>query len=495
MEDSEFRLRNKHRTIKDKKTFHISWKIAWLSVGILLGTLGSLYLHWFTGIEWLLIAGFLLVVSLRKKSYGSIVFALVAGCLLGLWRGSQLIRAESGYKNYYNQIVSASGQVTEDPTYDIDGDLRFKLQDVWVEGQAIGGELWIATTQNASIKRSDRVEISGRLTEGFGTIPAAIFRARIIQVDRQDYADVGRDTRDWFAEGIRESIQEPEASLGSGFLLGQKTALPEKLDQELRLLGLTHIVVASGYNLTILVRFARKLFAKISRFTALLASSVFVYGFLQITGNSPSMARASLIAGISLLAWYFGRKLHPLVLLPFSAAVTVLINPSYAWGDIGWLLSFTSFIGVIILSPLIHAYFWGESKPNNIRQVFIETLSAQVLTLPIIAYVFEQYSPLALVANLLILPLIPFAMLLILFAGFSGVLATGLLPAIVGWPAEVVLRYMTMVVDRLAELPLASAEIQVPFWLVIMMYVGLVGLMIYLKRKTGYALRSFNVIE
>jgi competence protein ComEC len=233
---------------------------------------------------------------------------------------------------------------------------------------------------------------------------------------------------------------------------------------------------------------------RVSRFTALAGSGALVYFFLQITGFSPSMARASLIAGISLLAWYYGRKLHPLVLLPFAAALTVAINPSYIWGDIGWLLSFGSFIGVIMLSPLIHTYFWGDKKPGNIRQVFIETMSAVVWTLPLVAYVFGQYSPLSIIANVLILPLIPIAMALTALAGITSII----LPvggAVIAWPAELILSYMTFITKRLAQLPMASVEVKVSLTALVLSYLLLITSMLFLWRRTGYEFRKYNVIE
>lgn len=479
--------------MKNKK-YHISWLISWASVGLLVGTFISLYTSRFIGFEWVVIGVCLGVVgTLRKDKIGILAF-LIAGLFFGLWRGGNQIISQSGFEQFYGKEVVITGRVLEDPSYDTDGDLRLRLTDVRFEQEKMGGEVWVVIRDNLKIRRSDIVTVEGLLSKGFGTIPSAIFRAEVLAVERKDFADVGLDTRDWFAGGIRTAIDEPEASLGAGFLLGEKSALPEKLEQDLRLLGLTHIVVASGYNLTILIRFARRFFARISRFTALSASGFLIFAFANITGFSPSMTRASLIAGLSLLAWYFGRKFHPLVLLPFSAAVTVAINPAYAWGDIGWLLSFMSFVGVIMLAPLIHAFFWGDRKPGNIRQVFIETMSAQLLTLPIIAVAFGQYSSLSLLANVLILPLIPLAMALVFVAGAGG-LALPSLAGIIGWPAEILLRYMTTVVDKLAVLPQATSEIKFTSTLVIISYLLIFCTMIYLWRRTNYVFRNYNIVE
>lgn len=490
MEDSESRSLSNNNT----KKYHPSWLIAWLGSGIIVGTYLSLYIVKCQGIEWLVVCVCLGLVGFVKNKSIGILLVILSGLIFGLWRGSNVLYAYQSYEQYQDQRVRITGVVVEDITYAVDGGIRFKLKNIAIEGELLDGVVWVASSNQLDIKRSDIVELEGMLSDGFGNIPASVYRADILRVERPDYADVARDVRDSFAEGIREGIKEPEASLGAGFLLGQKTALPEKLDIELRLLGLTHIVVASGYNLTILIRFARRLFVKISRFSALALSAGLVYCFALVTGFSPSMTRAGIIAFISLLAWYYGRKLHPFVLLSFSAALTVIINPTYAWGDIGWLLSFTSFIGVIVLSPLIHAYFWGDKKPGNVRQVVIETLSAQLLTLPIIAYVFGQFSPLALPANVLILPLIPLAMVLTFMTGITGVIAA---PAafIVGWPAQIVMGYMTAIVGWLAQSPFAGFEVTFTSSLVIVSYIVIFVAIMFLHRRTKYEFRDYNVIE
>lgn len=478
-----------------RKIFHPSWLIAWVSIGIIIGTYLSLFWPGFSGIEWIICSICFGVVGFINKRFFGVLMVLIAGLSFGLWRGGTELQKQLGFENYLGAEVQVTGKVSEDPSFDTEGDIRMKLENVLINNQPVGGKVWVSTNDSNVIKRSDVITLEGKITKGFGTIPAALYQARVVQIERQDYSDVGRDVRDSFAGGIRESVREPEASLGAGFLLGQKTTLPEKLGNDLRLLGLTHIVVASGYNLTILIRFARRFLEKVSRFTALAGSFALVYGFLQITGATPSMSRASLIAGISLFAWYFGRKLHPVVLLSFSAAITIVINPSYAWGDIGWLLSFASFIGVIMFAPLVHTFFWGDKKAGNIRQVFVETASAQLLTLPIIAYVFGQYSPLALLANVLILSFIPLSMALTATAGVAGLTLPMSFASIVGFPAELVLRYITSVVNVLAQLPLASSEIVFSITTVIISYIVIITMMIYMWRRTGYEFRSYNVIE
>jgi competence protein ComEC len=476
------------------KKIHVSWLIAWFGFSFVIGVYLALYISSFVSNYWLAVVVCLVFVSVKRKDIVAVMVIVIAGLCLGLWRGGNQLQATNQLQQFIGQEVQLRGVVREDPTVDIDGDTKLRLHELTSGSDSFSGDLWVSIASKNEIRRSDIVTVEGVLSQGFGTIPVAMYRARVVSAQDGASGDPGRQIRDTLSTGIRDTIREPEASLGAGFLLGEKSALPEKLQNDLRLLGLTHIVVASGYNLTILVRFARRIFTRISRFTGLFASAGLIFWFVQMTGFSPSMSRASIIASISLVAWYYGRKIHPFVLLPLSAAITVMINPTYAWGDIGWLLSFTSFVGVIILAPLIHAYFWGEEKSGTLRQVVIETLSAQLCTLPLILFVFQVYSPLALLANLLILPLIPYAMLLTAFASVGGLLF-GTAAGIVGFPAEVLLRYMTFASDKLAQSRFASAEIGLDVEMLLVLYLFLTMAMVYLWRRTGYALRDSNVVE
>lgn len=443
------------------RKIHSSWIIAWISLGILSGVLWSLKpVDIFTNPAWLITGISMAVAALINRRIPIILLAVSAGLLIGLYRGSTVYFAQSGYEQFFARKVVLSGTVAEDTSLSSKGHQSIRLKNIVLENKMLPGQIWVDTADLTEIKRSDQITIQGRLSLGFGSFPASIFRAEIIKINRIKGADPALEIRDKFADGVRESIDEPESSLGIGYLTGQHSALPENLNGNLKLLGLTHIVVASGYNLTILVRFARRLFARVSKYLATFASLTLVSCFILVTGLSPSMSRAGLIAALSIVAWYFGRKIHPLVLLPFSAAITVLVNPSFMWGNLGWYLSFAAFGGVMILSPLLLDYFWGRKTTNQAHQIFLETLSAQIVTAPIIGFTFSTYALLSIPANLLILPFIPAVMLLTFLAG-AGSLVLGGLATMFGLPASLLLHYMTAVIDRLASLPLSQGAVEV----------------------------------
>jgi len=481
---------------KTKKKVHSSWLIAWFSSAFLIGVAVSPVLPEYARLPILISLIFAVSIAFCIRTKSSVVLIVISGVLFGLFRGGLSQAANDEYQQFFNeQKITMEGVVSEDASITAQGNQQLKLKDIRVNGQNLEGKIWVSTASLTQLKRSDSVIFKGKLKEGFGSFQASMYRAELVEVIHVANADLPREMRDSFADKVRKVISEPQASLGLGYLLGQRTALPEEMINNLKILGLTHIVVASGYNLTILVRFTRRIFANISKYLSLISGLALTIGFVLVTGFSPSMTRAALITSLCLVAWYFGRSIHPFVLLSFSAAVTTLINPSYVWGDLGWYLSFAAFGGVIVLSPLIINYFWGNKRPNSLVQILVETSSAQIVTIPIIAYSFSQIAPLALISNILILPLVPIAMITTFIAGLSAVMfGADALVLLIAKPAQFILSYMTTVVDRLSLIPIAKAEVNFGLVALIASYVIIIFVIVFLIRRTKHDFLEDNVI-
>lgn len=478
-----------------KRQIHPSWLIAVGCGGVYVGVFLAQYYQLPENISTnaLVVALIIAVAVFWRKSVYLVPPLIIAGMLLGLWRGSISQFELEKFRPSYGKIVLIQGVVKDDVDIDSSGLMVIRLSKLIIDGNSMPGALWV-TASGENIKRGDELVLSGKLKEGFGTFSGVIYRADLIKVIHPSPGDIARMIRDWFADAVRKVVPEPESSLGIGYLVGQRRALPADLVSALQTAGLTHIVVASGYNLTILVRLARRLFEKISKYLSALSASAMIVAFIAITGASPSMARAGLVAGLSLAAWYYGRRFHPIVLLFIAIAVTLLINPSYAWGDLGWQLSFTAFAGVMIIAPLMQRYLFGDSKPGMIRQILGETVSAQMATAPILIASFGQISNVALVTNLLVLPLVPFAMLFTFAAGIGSLI----LPA-VAWltamPAAWLLRYMVFVAEYFAGLPWAVSAVRFSTLNVLVCYAAIVAICIYMWRVTKFNLRQTNLVE
>lgn len=474
---------------------HISWLVAAWCLGLTVAVIAVHHLPRPVIFEaWALVVGLALMVVVAIWRWRVLmIVALISGGLVGLWRGELGRAGLEVYDSLIGKTIIIQGRVLEDPDIDKKGQTVLRLSDLRIDSENLAGQLWVVTADKRPIKRSDIVQAQGKLTSGFGTFSASMYRAKIGSVERPVPGDVAVGVRDWFAKRVRKHIPESESALGLGFLLGLRRAMPTELSDNLKIAGLTHIVVASGYNLTILVRLARRLFTKRSKYLAMLSAAAMILGFMAVTGLSPSMSRAGLVAGLSLAAWYYGRTIHPLVLLPVSAAITLMVNPQFGWGDLGWQLSFASFTGVIILAPLLHKYFFGDKEPRTFRQILIETLSAQLATLPLLMMSFGVVSNVALIANMLILPFVPLAMLLT-FA--SGVLAVvPMIGAAIALPTTWLLGYMIQAANWLAGLEWAQMEVNITWWQCGAMYAVMIGAMRWMKKQTKLNLGKVNIVE
>lgn len=436
----------------------------------------------------------LLLVCVWSRWIILVPFILCAGIILGLWRGGAERAALLPYQRLEARVVTLMSRIADDPERDARGQTVLRLANVSIDRHELPGVIRGTVRSGTDLKRGDVVTLRGKLKAGFGGFAATMNDATLMRAERPEPGDVARQVRDGFADKVRVAIDEPMVSLGLGYLLGQRRGLPEQLQTALVAAGLTHVVVASGYNLTILVRLMRRLFIRVSKYMAAATSAAMVAGFMAITGLSPSMTRAGLVAGLSLLAWYYGRRIHPLVLLPFAAAVTLMINPSYGWGDVGWQLSFASFAGVMIVAPLGQRFFYGDQKPGVLRQIIGETMAAFVVTWPILVMTFGQFSAVALIANILVLPLVPLAMLLV-FATGIGVMAAPLLGIGIGHLASWLLQYMIWVATTVADWPWAQVAVQLPATGVLVVYGLLLSACAYVWWVTRMELGAANVVD
>ena len=474
---------------------HISWLVAVWCLGLTIGVISIHHIpRSFAANSLFLLVGvaiFVIVAIWRWRFF--VILAIISGVLVGLWRGEIGRKGVEIYDSLIGKVAIVQGQVLEDPDLDKNSQTVLRLGNLRMNNEKLSGQIWVTTPDKNSIKRSDIVRVKGKMTAGFGAFSASVYRAKIISAERLVPGDVAVGVRDWFAGRVRKHIPESESALGLGFLLGLRRAMPVELSDNLKIAGLTHIVVASGYNLTILVRLARRLFAKRSKYLAMLSAAVMIIGFMAVTGLSPSMSRAGLVAGLSLAAWYYGRTIHPLVLLPVSAAITLLINPQFGWGDLGWQLSFASFAGVIMLAPLLHSYFFGNKEPGAFRQILIETLSAQIMTLPLLMMSFGVVSNVALIANMLILPFVPLAMLLTFMSGVM--VFVPMIGVLIAIPTTWLLGYMIQVTNWTAGFELAQMEVSINLWQCAALYMSLILAMIWMKKQTKLDLAKINIVE
>ncbi len=418
---------------------------------------------WFRSTWMVVLAIIVIVVCLKNACLLTLMVGFLVGMMLGNLRLTAHISSQDAISKLYRQEVILVGNLIEEPE-DKNGSTVVKLHNVRVydprgapktiqteksnnlgivenfhkmveksvdksvenlvtggEFQSLEGTIYVTIKGQNRLERSDLIAVVAELNEGFGTFTAKMSRAQLLAIERAESGDIFARFKRWYGERVRGFLPAPEVDLGLGYLMGMKSGLSEDFSEKLRAVGMTHVVVASGAHLVILIGVAKKLFGKISKFAGLLFSLMMIVGFVFIVGFTPSMTRAALVSSLSLLVGYVGRKFTPLRLILFVAAITLVIEPTN-FLNLGWQLSFASFFGILILAPRLQKLFYGGKKPPWLASMLLTSLSTLIICAPVMIYNFGTLSLLSFVANLIILPTLPYAMLGMMLVGILSFL-------------------------------------------------------------------------
>lgn len=268
---------------------------------------------------------------------------------------------------------------------------------------------------------------------------------------------------------IKALFPEPEASLVSGILLGIESGIKPDLMQDFNRTGTSHIIVISGFNITIIAALCISIFGRIfgrMRGGIIGAISIAVYAIL--VGADPAVSRAAIMGVITLIAFFLGRQTMALASLAAASMLLTLINPLMLW-DLGFLLSFAATLGLVLYAdPFKNAFIQlathriPEAQAIRLAQPVSEfvlfTIAAQLTTLPLVIYSFQRLPIASLIANPLVLPLQPPLMLL---SGLATILGMIWIPLgkPIAWAAWLFPALTIRIVEFISTFPFASISI------------------------------------
>ena len=273
-----------------------------------------------------------------------------------------------------------------------------------------------------------------------------------------------------FIANINRLIPEPHAALLGGLVVGAKQSLGKKLLDDFRTVGVIHIVVLSGYNITIIAYFIEWLFSRLKKNLRLACASVGIILFAIMVGASATVVRATIMALLVLLARSTGRIYAVTRALLIAGFFMLLHNPKILVFDTSFQLSFLATVGLIYFSPLVEPKVKWVTEKWKFREIVVATVATQIFVLPFLLYKTGLFSIVSLPVNLLILTAIPVTMLLGFLAGISVFVST-VLATPFAWGAYALLSYELGVVEWFARLPFASVTLaSFPFWLALFCY-------------------------
>jgi competence protein ComEC len=415
---------------------------------------------------------FLIIILLTSLSFGSLRYAL---------------------KDFHKlQTPTNVGVVVSEPERR-DSDTRFVFQ-------AENGEKVLVSTQRLrSVQYGDKIEVKGKLQKP-GVIEGFDYGAYLAKDDiywTESYAKItllaeGQESN-WHSIlfwltgkliKIKEALvykmkiilPEPEASLLSGLIASGKEALPKNVLDDFQHAGVIHIVVLSGYNVTIIAEFFLFLLGFLGKRRAAIFSAIGIILFTLMTGATATVVRAAIMVLLLLLGKILNRTSDSGRILLFTAWLMLLWNPKDLVFDPSFQLTFLAMIALIWVVPLIKTYVKYE--------IAAVTIATQITVLPYLLHSVGNFSLVALFSNLLILLFVPATMLVGFLATLLAFIST-----YIAWPlafvSHILLWWILTVAHTLGNLSWASVAVSnFPVWATFLLYFVYLALFIYTKQRT-----------
>ena len=220
---------------------------------------------------------------------------------------------------------------------------------------------------------------------------------------------------------LERLVPEPHAAFLSGLLFGGSSSLSSDLKDDFSRTGTSHILAASGFNVSLfsLVFLTWIMQTPLGRKKGLVLTGLLLVVYTITAGATPAVVRAAIMGFLVLLEHWISRKAFMLNVILLAGAFMLFVNPLLLLGDVGFQLSFAATVGLLVYTKPIASHLSFIPNRMGLRDSFSASLAAIAVTLPIIVWHFGQVSLIAPMANLLILPLVPYAI------GF-GILALAL---------------------------------------------------------------------
>jgi len=263
--------------------------------------------------------------------------------------------------------------------------------------------------------------------------------------------------KSFFVASYKKIFTFEQATFLSGLTLGETAEFGDEFKEKLRATGTSHLVALSGYNITMIIQLIFSALGGwwLTKKFSFSISTFLVVAFVVMTGAEASVVRAAIMAFILLLAERIGRLDYVRNSMAAAALAMVVYNPRVLVFDIGFQLSFAALIGIVYLKPWLERLpvLRGKAGFGKWRENLRTTTAAQIAVLPLLLYHFSYFSPIGLITNVLILPAVPYAMMM----GFALAPAAALfqpLAWLFGLPVNFILSYILWIIDLFSKISL-----------------------------------------
>jgi len=351
----------------------------------------------------------------------------------------------------------------------------------------------------AEVKKGDYLKVRGKLAPpepprnpGQFNYPRYLTDQHIFYVMALSNKDgiqvIKKNQKTGWLEAIREQgiqkiktlLPEREAGILLGMLLGEKEEINEESYLSFQKTGIVHLFSVSGLHMGFIVWLCSWLFELISfsRNVKFWGTTLIIVLYSTLIGWPIPVRRAAVMAVLALLALHYGEKRKLADTLGLAGVLILAVNPADLF-RISFQLSFLATWGIVYLYPSLKKRFDLKGKVADLIMV---PLCAQAATLSLTAYYFNLFTPLAVIANIIVTYLagviVILGFLAFIFSGIADFLAAFFL-----YPAGFFIELIYTMVACLNSIPYGSIWVATPAWVSVLIYhLVLAGIAFYWQK-------------
>jgi competence protein ComEC len=320
-------------------------------------------------------------------------------------------------------LVGTIASAPEASGYGYRADVR--VEHLWYENREVlrGGGVEVFAG-DLSVGVGDRVRVEGEISlpetgeDGFDYARYLSTKRISALVEASSVRPVGGG-RGWIGAVHRRTdvalgygLRPQEAAVVRGMVLGDRSLIPENLDDAFQRSGITHVLAISGQHVAILaavIYFALRALAVPTK-ARVGATLVLIWLYILVAGAPPSAIRAGVVATSVLAAQLFGRQVSPLHFMTTMLAAVLAYNPQLVYST-GFQLSVAAVFGILLLRKSLKALVETtvlrpfRKPPRALSDLISVSLAAQIATSPIVAATFDEVSVVGVLTNLVAVPL------------------------------------------------------------------------------------------
>ena len=277
-----------------------------------------------------------------------------------------------------------------------------------------------------------------------------------------------------------QGLEADEYAVVAAMALGDKSALTKELKEMYSQTGASHVLALSGLHLGIIYMLLSLLIMRRRwRVAAQVLSILGIWAFVFLVGLPVSVLRSAVMLTVYALLSLGHRQKMSVNVLAFTAIVMLCWNP-LALFDVGFQLSFTAVLAILLFMPLFEDII---PQPFQLRHRLVHWLwgmacisvAAQLGVAPLIAYYFGRFSTWFLLTNFIVVP----AATLILYLSLIAVMIPSCAFLLIA-----VVRALNTVLSHIAALPFASIEgLHPTTWQLALMYAGIGAVWLLIAKK------------